>query len=628
MNQQNFFNRYRFNVRTDKLGGGSFGTVYKAYDTVLDKEVAIKVSEVKVMGGKEFSLMDEFRAIENLPPHPNIANYEKVFTFDMPQGVYDYAIIQYYPHGNLKDLISERKLSEPEKISIARQLLTGLAFLHQNRVVHRDLKPSNILIHIRNRDNGEEIIPKIADFGLSKIAEGGNSRFDNSFGGGTLEYSSPEQLMGRELRFNTDLWAYSVIVYELFTGKPLFAPQTQSTGSVQREKEIYDNILHADITKKLEALPNKWKKDMLACLVKEPENRAKSAAELSIITDDGQEIVVPQDIIPPSAPLNDGTIIHTAYEGQTVIAEPEANQALQQTAKKPISKPQFAPGVKPAGKKKNKTVFFAIGVGIIASAIAGWFFTQNPSGSENIKTATTKPDYTFYLNQGDSLAEANNIEGAKGAYNKALALKGGDTVVANRLSRLEIQNTVVGHDSIPKDKSFVKEQNESNLSVEEQLKKKFLYVNDVNGKAYKVYSSKVSKYGLADKNGNMLTQVKYDYMGDFSYGVATIKVNDKYGFLDTDGHEIISPKYAMAGSFKEGLAWVKLNNKYGYVNTAGKIIIPITYYSVWDVKDGLCCVAIEEYKHGYLNTAGEVVIPLKYKAAQSFQNGLGCVNYN
>jgi len=355
MTQQEFFERYRYSVRTDKLGGGAFGTVYKAYDTILDKEIAIKVSEVKTMGGKEFSLMDEFRAIENLPPHPNIANYEKVYTFETPQGIYDYALIQYYPHGNMKDLIKEKRLGTEEKAAVAIQLLNGLAFLHRHRVVHRDMKPSNILIHIRKTVNGEEIIPKIADFGLSKKADqGGNSRFDNSFGGGTLEYSSPEQLRGQELRLNTDLWAYGVMAYELFTGLPLFIPQSQASGSAEREKEIFDLILYGDIENKMAALPLKWKNAVMACLIKRPEERIKSAEDLFSIIN---QVVQPQDsaktvIMPPAEKVE-------IPEQKTVIMPAEAAPVpeikKQPEPAKPVVKEQKKPKpeeVKPVIKQE------------------------------------------------------------------------------------------------------------------------------------------------------------------------------------------------------------------------------------------------------------------------------------
>lgn len=163
MTQQEFFNRYKYNVRTDKIGGGAFGTVYKAFDEVLNREVAIKVSEVKIIGDKEFSLKDEFDAIKDLPPHKNIANYEELHTIEMPNGVFDYAIMQFYKDGNLSDAI-KNGFTEEQKEQISIDLLKGIQHLHHHKIVHRDLKPGNILVVQRQ----DKIIPVITDFGLSK----------------------------------------------------------------------------------------------------------------------------------------------------------------------------------------------------------------------------------------------------------------------------------------------------------------------------------------------------------------------------------------------------------------------------------------------------------------------------
>ena len=277
MTQEEFFKRYKYDVTEDRIGGGGFGTVYKAYDTTLHREVAIKVSEVKEANGKTFSLKDEVEALAHVPEHSNIANYEKekLFTFKTPQGVFDYAVMQYYPDGNLTKAIKQGLTAE-QKEDIATQLLEGIAFLHEHKVVHRDLKPGNILI-VRDGDN---VIPLITDFGLSKAANTGDgSVFTNSFGGGTPRYSSPEQLQGRPLRFNTDLWSYGSILYEIFTGEQLFTAGSGAANTAQADLEIYNKIVNGDL-RSLGGMPEKWRRVAERCLVVDAEKRAKDAKEL------------------------------------------------------------------------------------------------------------------------------------------------------------------------------------------------------------------------------------------------------------------------------------------------------------------------------------------------------------
>ena len=284
MTQQDFFNRYTYSPSTDRVGGGGFGTVYKAKDNVLHRMVAIKVSEVKTTadGKKTFSLKDEFEALSHVPKHPNIANYEEFCSFEMPNGVFDYAIMQYYPDGNLANAICQG-LTADQKEDIAVQLLKGIDFLHQHNVVHRDLKPGNILI-VRD---GNRIIPLITDFGLSKSANAGDgSVFSNSFGGGTQRYSSPEQLQGKPLRFNTDLWSYGSILYELFTGEQLFSAGSGAANSAQADLEIYNKIVNGNV-RSFGGLPEKWRRVAERCLVVDPDQRVKGVSELLPLVEKG-----------------------------------------------------------------------------------------------------------------------------------------------------------------------------------------------------------------------------------------------------------------------------------------------------------------------------------------------------
>jgi len=310
MNQEAFFKRYQYNVRKDKLGVGGFGSVYKALDTIRDRYIAIKVSEVKKIGGKIFSLQDEMQAFDKVPDHANIAHYEEVHQFMMPNGVYDYAIMQYYPEGNLKMLMDSGSLKTGDKKSIIEGVLRGINHLHQHEVLHRDLKPGNILISKR----GGQYIPKIADFGLSKLVLEGGSNFSNSFGGGTLAYSAPEQLLGEKLRYNTDLWSIGILIYELFLGERPFQPNTSSVSATSRKREIYDKIVHAEIPAKLRKIPSPYQEMVVNCLIKDSTKRVKSAGwllrKISLISPNSQE-------------LNDHTILSVGNLG--IIASPEKN---------------------------------------------------------------------------------------------------------------------------------------------------------------------------------------------------------------------------------------------------------------------------------------------------------------
>lgn len=277
MTKEEFFNRYEMNVRQGRLGGGAFGTVYKAYDNILDSWKAIKISEVKFIEGKEFSLISEFDATKSLPDHKNIANYEAVYQFQMPNGLFDYAIMQYYPEGNLKQLLSNRQLTEAQKREIALGLIKGVDYLHSNKVIHRDLKPSNILISKKS----ESYIPKIADFGLAKAIEGASVvDFTNSFGGGTLEYSAPEQLLGHKLNMNSDLWAVGVILFEIFLGNIPFESGSKTVSAEAKRRLIYQNIVNTPTPKTVENCPFPFNLVIKSCLQKNPKERVSSAEEL------------------------------------------------------------------------------------------------------------------------------------------------------------------------------------------------------------------------------------------------------------------------------------------------------------------------------------------------------------
>ncbi|PQJ81854.1 bifunctional serine/threonine-protein kinase/formylglycine-generating enzyme family protein [Polaribacter glomeratus] len=329
MTQEEFINRYQFSTKTDKVGGGSFGTVYKAYDNILHREVAIKISEVKQVGDKEFSLLEEFKAISNVPANKYIANYEDVYRFETFTGVFDYGIMQYYASGNLSHYLKNNEVSLEKRESITKGILEGIGFLHKHKVVHRDLKPSNILV-VNRQGN---ITPLITDFGLSKQAEadGKASRFTNSFAGGTLQYSSPEQLKGLPLKLNTDLWSFGVIAYEILTGKTLFDAESQTTASAEWQNTITQKILHADVNDEIKSLSANWQKVVHHCLERDVNKRAQSAIALLILLK-GEEILT-KPVVEESKVIVQKSII--AKNDATIIKDnSQEKKASKETTQK------------------------------------------------------------------------------------------------------------------------------------------------------------------------------------------------------------------------------------------------------------------------------------------------------
>jgi serine/threonine protein kinase len=383
MTSVEFFNRYRYDLRKDKLGGGSFGTVYKAYDHVLDRYVAIKVSEVKNIGGKEFSLNDEFKAIANIRHHANIAFYEDVFTFESPQGIFDYAIMQFYKDGNLSEFMQANpQLDFAKRSEIILQIMNGLEHLHQNGLVHRDLKPGNIMVVARQ--NGE-IVPKITDFGLSKTIDNQASRFQSSFAGGTIQYSSPEQIKGEEYKRNTDWWSFGVIAYEIFTGAKLFDVIGVSSVSIEWQNQVSEQILKADFTEKLNEISDEnWRAVLSACLEKDKAKRVQSATEIKLLLDQSHQ---PEQATQVAGSLK--TDIHTVVKN-TVKDNPTKVQAtrVMSSKSKPVS-------------KSNKSSYMFASIGALLFFIASgfvfyYFFIKKETPSDTI-----------------SLYEENNLYGYK-----------------------------------------------------------------------------------------------------------------------------------------------------------------------------------------------------------------------
>jgi serine/threonine-protein kinase len=200
-----------------RIAAGGMGEVYRARDTILGREVAVKILHANLAGDRGF--VDRFRREARaaaLLNHPNIVG---VYDWGSSDGTY-YMVMEYVPGSNLRSLLREHGRLEPAQvIEILVQVLAALDHAHGHGIVHRDVKPENILIAQDGR-------LKVADFGLARAyAESYVSQVEGTVTG-TVQYLSPEQIQGKAADPRTDLYALGVVAFELLTGKAPFTGET------------------------------------------------------------------------------------------------------------------------------------------------------------------------------------------------------------------------------------------------------------------------------------------------------------------------------------------------------------------------------------------------------------------
>ena len=202
-------------VKGEKIGSGSFGTVYEAKNLIFNNTVAMKVI-TKSDGMDSEYIKNELDILKKLS-HPNIV---RIYEFYESENDY-YLINEFCNGGELYNYINKTKLNEQQLSIIFYQVFSGLCYLHENDVLHRDMKPENILISKKEIDlltNEEYFWIQIIDFDCAKIFE--QNKKDNIIVG-SIYYLAPE-VLNREYNEKCDTWSVGVILYMFLVGKPPF----------------------------------------------------------------------------------------------------------------------------------------------------------------------------------------------------------------------------------------------------------------------------------------------------------------------------------------------------------------------------------------------------------------------
>jgi tetratricopeptide (TPR) repeat protein len=251
----------------EELGAGGMGKVYRAHDTKLNEEVALKLIKPEIAVDKRTveRFHNEIRNARKIS-HPNVCR-----THDLGEaGKILYLTMEYIRGEDLKSLLHRTKaLAVGSAVSLGRQIAEGLAEAHKQGIVHRDLKPGNIMID-------KEGQAKIMDFGIARSLSGGGMTGEGAIIG-TPEYMSPEQVEGKPADARADIYALGIILFEMVTGHVPFEGETPFAIANKHKSEP------PPVPKKLvPQLPEGLNKLILRCLEKDKAKRFQTAEELIV----------------------------------------------------------------------------------------------------------------------------------------------------------------------------------------------------------------------------------------------------------------------------------------------------------------------------------------------------------
>ena len=317
--ESDFRKRYEYKP-SDLLGEGGFAQVYKAFDKQFHEYVALKFYNKGAEG--KYDVLHEIKDSRSFS-HKNIIRVHDAFVVRFEHaGTHSYVqvgVLELANGGNLRDFIST---SPPENkfIEVLTGILEGLKYLHlEKSIIHRDLSPENILLFTE----GNRWIPKISDFGISKKLDCesiGSEQKRSTQLLGKIEYMAPEQFypekygIDGKINTNVDLWAFGVIMYELFMHKTPFGYKTDDNPMTGIQAIINDPVYG------IGEIPQPYRKVVERCLVKSAGRRVQNPEELISILIYNENKVVKKP--PKTTPIKEykGNFLNLKWIGIMLVA--------------------------------------------------------------------------------------------------------------------------------------------------------------------------------------------------------------------------------------------------------------------------------------------------------------------
>ena len=313
MKGQKISDRYQI---IKSIGEGGMANVYLAYDTILDRNVAVKVLRGDLATDEKFVRRFQREALS-------------VYDVGEDNGEY-YIVMEYVEGKHLKSLLKKRgKLTTAEVIDIVLQITNGLSVAHDSYIIHRDIKPQNILI----LENG---LIKITDFGIAVAMNSTQLTQTNSVMG-SVHYIPPEQASGKGATLQSDIYSIGILMYELLTGKLPFRGDNAVEIALKHLKEPIPSI-----REELPDLPQSVENIILKATAKNPKNRYSDAREmhedLQTCLDESRANELKISFKYPENDYDDTKILEAVKEADISSAKPKKKESGEEVIARKINK--------------------------------------------------------------------------------------------------------------------------------------------------------------------------------------------------------------------------------------------------------------------------------------------------
>ena len=377
MEQKIIGNRYQI---MESIGTGGMAEVYKAFDTFLNREVAVKILRAQYTDDEGFvsRFRQEAQSAARLI-HPNIVN-----VYDVGRDDDSYYIIMEYVKGRtLKELISAEGALDPmTAVIIAHGIASALKHAHSRGIIHCDIKPHNILLDENNN-------PKVADFGIARAITAATMTYTASVVG-SVHYLSPEQVRGEKVSAQSDLYSLGILLFEMLTGCLPYTAETPVAVALMHVRERMPLVREVNSN-----VPLVLEKIVAKALAKDKEERYASADEFL------QDLEYAADVLSGNIEYNEKDRVFIAEDSPAV-----AEAALDETMR--IDRTVYAEQLNPHDedaiadklKKKKRIKRWLIGAVVAASFLIIGLFSFGVIGGPEVEV----PDVT-----GKTVVEAQNI---------------------------------------------------------------------------------------------------------------------------------------------------------------------------------------------------------------------------